>query len=134
DAVGPPDFKLAPVTDTGEAPRIFDLSSHRRAREALEFGLGVPELGFNIFVVGEDRSGRMTATLELLAEHAKHLPRPSDWIYLPNFRRPDRPRPYRLPPGIGRVFRDRLEALLPALRQALARAFEAAEFAAHLER
>jgi predicted ATP-dependent protease len=94
----------------------------------------VPELGFNIFVVGEDRSGRMTATLELLTEHAKRLPRASDWIYLPNFRHPERPRPYRLPAGVGRLFRDRLQALLPALRQALARAFEAAEFTTHLER
>jgi len=134
DTVGPPAFDVPAVAPPSEAPRIFDLSSHRRAREALEFGLGVPELGFNIFVVGEDRSGRMTATLELLAEHAKRLPRPSDWIYLPNFRHPERPRPYRLPAGIGRAFRERLVALLPALRQALARAFEAAEFAAHLER
>jgi len=132
--VGPPSFEVAPAAVDGEAPRIFDLSSHRRAREALEFGLGVPELGFNIFVVGEDRSGRMTATLELLKEHAKHLPRPSDWVYLPNFRHPERPRPYRLPAGVGRLFRDRLAALLPDLRQALARAFEAAEFAARLER
>jgi predicted ATP-dependent protease len=134
DQVGPPAFAVAPAPAGDQAPRIFDLSSHRRAREALEFGLGVPELGFNIFVVGEDRSGRMTATLDLLSEHAKRLPRPSDWIYLPNFRHPERPRPYRLPAGIGRVFRDRLAGLLPALRQALARAFEAAEFAAHLER
>ncbi len=107
-AVGPPVFDVPPAQAAGEAPRIFDLSSHRRAREALEFGLAVPELGFNIFVLGEDRSGRMTATLELLAEHAKRLPRPSDWIYLPNFRHPERPRPYRLPAGIGRVFRDRI--------------------------
>ncbi|MGH7126451.1 MAG: Lon protease family protein, partial [Stellaceae bacterium] len=134
DAVGPPAFEVPPAATSGEAPHIFDLCSHRRAREALEFGLGVPELGFNIFVVGEDRSGRMTATLELLAEHAKHLPRPSDWIYLPNFRHPERPRPHRLPAGIGRLFRDRLQALLPSLSQALARAFEAAEFATHLER
>ena len=132
--VGPPAFEVPSVGAAGEAPHIFDLSSHRRARDALEFGLGVPELGFNIFVVGEDRSGRMTATLDLLGEHAKRLPRASDWIYLPNFRHPERPRPYRLPAGIGRIFRDRLAALLPALGQALARAFEAAEFAAHLER
>src|SRR5262249_14492851 len=134
DQVGPPAFEVVSAPAGDEPPRIFDLSSHRRAREALEFGLGVPELGFNIFVVGEDRSGRMTATLDLLQEHAKRLPRPSAWIYLPNFRHPERPRPNRLPAGIGRLFRDRLSELLPALRQALTRAFEAAEFAAHLER
>ena len=44
DQVGPPAFDVSPVAQTGEAPRIFDLSSHRRAREALEFGLDVPEV------------------------------------------------------------------------------------------
>src|ERR1043166_5512750 len=117
DTVGPPAFAVPAVAPPGEAPRIFDLSSHRRAREALEFGLGVPELGFNIFVVGEDRSGRMTATLELLAEHAKRLPRPSDWIYLPNFRHPERPRPYRLRAGFGPAFRGRLVGLLAGTRR-----------------
>jgi hypothetical protein len=33
---------------------IFMLSSHARAREALEFGLGVADHGFRIFVVGKD--------------------------------------------------------------------------------
>ena len=133
DAVGPPAFAL-PAPAAAEPPHILDLSSHRRARDALAFGLRVPEMGFNIFVVGEDRSGRMTATLELLAEHAKTLPPPSDWLYLQNFRHPDRPQPYRLPAGHGRLFRDRIATLLPAFRQSLARAFEAAEFAARLDR
>ena len=134
-AVAPPRFAPGAAPAAQEtAPSIFDLSSHRRAREALAFGLGVPEMGFNIFVIGEDRSGRMTATLDLLESHAKRLPPAPDWVYLPNFRHPDRPRAYALPPGIGRAFRDRLRELLPALRQALARAFEAADFAARLER
>ena len=133
DAVGPPSFALPAPAGSG-TPHILDLSSHRRARAALAFGLSVPEMGFNIFVVGEDRSGRMTATLELLAEHAKTLPPPWDWVYLQNFRHPDRPQPYRLPAGTGRLLRDRIEALLPAFRQSLARAFEAAEFAARLDR
>src|SRR5262249_1661699 len=85
------------------------------------------------FVVGEDRSGRMTATLELLAEHTKALPPPADWLYLQNFRHPDRPQPYRLPAGSGPLFRDRIAALIPAFPQSLARAFGAGEFAARLD-
>ena len=131
-AIPPPDIK--PGSEAGEPPHIFDLSSHRRARDALAFGLAVPQLGFNIFVIGEDRSGRMTATLDHLAEHAKKLPPPPDWVYLPNFRHPERPLPFRLPAGIGRGFRDRVAALLPALREALGRAFEAVEFAGRFQR
>ena len=41
----------------------FSLASHARAKEALEFGLSTAEPGFNIFVAGADRSGRLTQTM-----------------------------------------------------------------------
>ena len=95
DAVGTPTFAVP--AEPAVAPEVFALSSHHRARDALAFGLPIAEQGFNIFVVGEDRTGRMTATLERLEAHAATLPRPPDWVYLDNFRRPTRPKPYRLP-------------------------------------
>jgi predicted ATP-dependent protease len=98
---------------------IFSLSSHARAREALEFGLGVADPGFNIFVVGEDRSGRMTATLRYLERHLEGRPPPNDWVYLNNFRRQHRPRALPLPAGVGRRFRDRMTTLVKQLREAL---------------
>jgi len=117
--VSRPAFKLGTRRD-GD---IFALSSHKRAREALEFGLCMKDPGFNIFVLGPDRSGRMTATLDYMRDHLACMPRPYDWIYLNNFRRTHRPKPYRLPAGVGRVFRDRMTALIPQLREALASAF-----------
>ncbi len=66
----------------------FRLASHARAREALEFGLGVTEPGFNIFVLGPANSGRMTATLDFLRTTTAGRPAASDWIYLNNFRHP----------------------------------------------
>src|SRR3546814_3211835 len=87
------------------AADVFALSSHKRAREALEMALGIPDPRFNLFVLGEDRSGRMTATLQFLRVRVSHRPTPSDWIYLNNFHSPNRPRPYRLPAGAGRAFR-----------------------------
>jgi predicted ATP-dependent protease len=117
-----------------ETTHIFELSSHARAREALAFGLRVPDAGFNIFVLGEDRSGRMTAALQYINEHARGLPRLFDWVYLNNFRRPHKPKPYRLPPGVGRRFRERMAALVPALRKALAKEFATPEIAERVER
>lgn len=102
---------------------VFALSSHERARDALDFGLCMEDPGFNIFVLGPDRGGRMTATLEYLKEHVFCRARPYDWIYLNNFRRPHRPKPYRLPGGVGRSFRDRMAELIPRLREAFATAF-----------
>jgi hypothetical protein len=64
---------------------IFTLFSHARAREALELGLGVADLGFKIFVVGEDSRGRMTAVLAYLERHLDGCPPSNDWVYLNNF-------------------------------------------------
>jgi hypothetical protein len=90
---------------------IFTLFSHARAREALELGLGVADLGFKIFVVGEDSRGRMTAVLAYLERHLDGCPPSNDWVYLNNFRRLHRSCALPLPAGVGRRFRDRMTSL-----------------------
>jgi predicted ATP-dependent protease len=102
---------------------VFELSSHVRAREALDFALSVGGLGFNVFVVGEDRSGRMTATLAYLRERLAGAKAPDDWVYLNNFRNPHRPRPCALPAGRGRVLCDAVTTLIGVCRAALERVF-----------
>ncbi|MFQ5783213.1 MAG: Lon protease family protein [Alphaproteobacteria bacterium] len=125
-----------PRFDPGDAQsgEVFALSSHRRAREALEFGLSVPDPGFNVFVLGERRSGRMTATLGFLGDYVADKPPPDDWIYLNNFRRPHRPKPYRLRAGEGRRLRARLARLVTELREALSATFEGEAFQERLRR
>ncbi len=119
DEVGLPHFATGP----GSEAKIFSLSSHKRARQALEFGLSAKVPGFNIFVVGADRSGRMSATQDFLQGVIKDWPTPPDWVYLNNFEEPHRPEPYALPAGEGRRFCDRMTELVPQLREALSRAF-----------
>ncbi len=80
----------------GAGGDVFSLSSHSRARQALEFGLNVADPGFNVFVVGEDRSGRMTATVKYLESFVEGTSPADDWIYLNNFRRSYRPTPLDL--------------------------------------
>ncbi|MBO6782611.1 MAG: AAA family ATPase, partial [Alphaproteobacteria bacterium] len=110
------------------AARVFALSSHARAREALDFGLHARDPGFNIFVVGEDRSGRMTATLDYLNGAMGGGARPDDWVYLNNFQRENEPLAVRLPAGVGRTFRDSMAELIPQLRAALHQAFTREEY------
>ena len=119
-----------PVFDfvDGVPGETFALSSHMRAREALEFGLAIDDPGFNIFVVGEDQSGRMTATVEYINHKLASRPAPDDWVYLNNFRRSHRPKLYRLLAGTGRRLRDRVAALVTQVRDALGRTFSGAEY------
>jgi predicted ATP-dependent protease len=127
-SVGLPSFEVPAVDDTAAPADPFDLSSHQRARRALEFGLGIDEPGFHIFVLGESRSGRMTATLDYLKKWLAKKPAPPDWIYVANFKKPHRPRPYRLPAGQGRVLRDRMRTLVTELKDGLKRTLESAEY------
>ena len=127
--VGIPRFPVPALRD-GD---VFALSSPARAREALEFGLSVAAPGFNIFVLGADRSGRMTATLDFLGKAVEGQPRAKDWIYLNNFEEPHHPTPVCLPPGEGRRFQARMASLLPQLREALTKAFGREEYEKLLE-
>ncbi|MBG06387.1 MAG: hypothetical protein CMM59_20190 [Rhodospirillaceae bacterium] len=119
EEVGLPAFDVDPT----ESADVFNLSSHERAREAIEFGLSIDDPGYNVFVLGEDRSGRMTATLSFLRQHCADRQPVHDWVYLNNFRNPTQPKPYRLPAGMGRTFRRRMEALVEAVSKNLTQAF-----------
>ena len=134
EALALPKFDPGPALeglDGGDG--VFSLDSHARARAALEFALSVDDIGFNVFVLGPDRSGRMTSTLEFLGSHLQGRPVPNDWVFLNNFRRPHRPKPYSLPPGRGRALRDRMEALVPQLREALGKAIGGEEYQSSVE-
>ena len=125
-------IKTIPASDLGlpafdpgdkEVGVIFDLTSHARAREALALALSMEDDGFNVFVLGENQSGRLTATVEHLEAASSSMPAPSDWLYLNNFNRLSEPILVRLPSGQGRVFRDAMQRLVGALGEALNTAF-----------
>ena len=128
--LGLPQFKTPPVA-TKVYP--FDFSSHTRARQALKFGLSIADPGFNIFVLGENRSGRMTATMDYLTSMAEKRPPSQDWAYLFTFARPHKPKPYAMARGAGREFRDRVAALIAMFRQQLHSSFEGPEYTAKLQ-
>jgi predicted ATP-dependent protease len=119
EAVGLPRFEI-PKRRRGE---IFELSSHSRAREALELALKIEDGGFNVFVVGENRSGRMTATIDFLSQQMGEREAPPDWLYLANFRRQHRPRPVSLPAGRGRELNHAMAVSLGLIITSIAKAF-----------
>ena len=63
DAVGIPEFAAQPRA----GGLAFDLSSHSRAGTALALGLDTPGTDYNVYVIGPDRSGRMSATRDFVA-------------------------------------------------------------------
>ena len=110
----------------------FALSSHARAREALDLALSIAAPGFNVYVLGEDRTGRMSATVAYLgAICTPARSRRKDWIYLQNYRDARQPLAFGLAVGDGARFSEALRRYVSRLRSMLIAALESD---AHRER
>ncbi|MBM4467523.1 MAG: ATP-dependent protease [Chloroflexi bacterium] len=118
---------------TEEMKPLETIIGQERAVRALEFGLGIQEFGFNIYVAGQPGTGKTTAVKRFLEEVAKDKAVPPDWCYVNNFRDPYRPHALRLPPGRGREFQKEVKNLVEGARREIPRAFESDEYAARRE-
>ena len=99
-----------------------------RAIEAVEFGVGIRQPGFNLFAMGPEGIGKYTLLRQVLQARAPAEPVPDDWCYVHNFADPRHPRAIRLGPGEGRQFRDRIAQLDRELRAAIPAAFDSDEY------
>ena len=122
-----------PAASTAEVEPSKGIIGQSRAVKALEFGLAVESLGFNVFVTGLTGTGRMTAIELHLRPLAGRGAPPDDLLYVFNFTRPEQPRLLRLRSGTGVTLRDRLDRLLRDLAQNLSGLFEGEEFQQRLE-
>ncbi|HID86019.1 MAG TPA: ATP-dependent protease, partial [Anaerolineae bacterium] len=120
--------------ETSEEMKPLDIIiGQERAVRSLQFGLGIKELGFNIYVAGLPGTGRTTAVKRFLEEEAKDQPVPRDWCYVNNFRDPYRPKALSLPPGRAKELQTDMRGLVEGTRQEIRKAFESDEYAARRE-
>ncbi len=113
---------------TAELQPLEGIVGQKRAIEALQFGLDIPDRGFNIYVAGASGTGRTTAVQAFLEERARKLPVPADWCCVNNFQDPYRPRALQLPAGQGRELQRDVKAFVERARQDIRQAFESEEY------
>ena len=127
------DPKLMRCETTEELSPLEEIIGQERAVKALRFGLGIEQLGFNIYVAGYPGTGRTTAVKDFLEEIAKKKQVPSDWCYVNNFKNSYEPKAIRLPPGKVKDFQTDLSNLINEAQRALPKAFESEEYATKRE-
>jgi len=93
-----------------------EIIGQERALKAIETGLDIKSLGYNIFITGMVGTGRTTTIKQLLERLEKEEKTPDDIIYVYNFKNPDEPTLITLQAGDGRAFRDAMTHLIEMLR------------------
>ncbi|UOA09578.1 Lon protease family protein [Methylobacter sp. S3L5C] len=108
-----------------EAPRLQSgILGQPRAQSALEFGVAMPNPGYNIFVMGEPGLGRLTMITDHLGALAQSLPAPPCYAYVDNFENSREPVVVELPAEYGQVFSKDIEKLVDDLLATFPAAFE----------
>lgn len=122
------DPELFSFRTTEELEPLNDLIGQDRALDAIQFGIGIPRHGYNMFVLGTPQSGRHTAVRAFLEGRAPSEAAGDDWIYVHNFEIDHKPHAIRLPAGTAVPFRDAMAALVDDLRATLPSLFESDEY------
>jgi len=104
-----------------------------RAKEALSFGLGMPDMDFHVYVAGPQRTGKTHLVTTYLNKLAADQPPPSDWVYVHNFAEPDEPRALSLPPGGGRRLAQQMKELVANLKITIPELFEGEDYSRRKE-
>jgi len=100
-------------TPSSEIEQTF--VGHERAKEALDFGLSMSSVGFNVFAMGEHGTGRQTLIQQLLTKLAKQQPTPTEWCYINNFDETHTPYKLYVNPGDGKQLLSRMNKFIDEL-------------------
>ncbi|WP_245578410.1 Lon protease family protein [Marinobacterium litorale] len=122
------DLSSLGITSTNDLPPEFSALGQTRAMDAIQFAVGMPHPGYNLFVSGPTGVGRR----ELVSRHIRTLAAsgetPTDWLYVHNFERAQEPRMLSLPQGQGLELRQEMQKLLESLLIRVPAAFKSDEY------
>jgi hypothetical protein len=111
--------------DLQDVPKVPDgILGQPRAQSALEFGVAMPNPGYNIYVMGEPGLGRLSMITHHLDALAQMLPAPSSYAYVDNFENPREPVAVELPPEHGQILSKDIERLIDNILATFPSAFE----------
>jgi ATP-dependent Lon protease len=108
---------LIPVASSDDARASEEIIGQERALRAIQTGLDIKSLGYNVFITGMVGTGRTTTVKQLLERLEKGDRTPDDILYVNNFKYPDEPVLILLPAGQGKLFGEAMAKLIDMLRK-----------------
>lgn len=113
---------------TSELPDLEDAIGQKRALRSIEFGFGMEETGFNLYVSGETGTGRASTIRSILKKRARNEPQPCDWVYVYNFKDNNSAVSLSLPASQGSQLSIDMKELIEAFKSDIPKALESKEY------
>ncbi len=101
-----------------------------RAIDAIKFGMGMKERGYNIFVAGPAKAGLTFTAKTFIEEQAKNEPTPPDWCYVYNFKEQDKPKSIRISAGQGKMLKKDMQDFIQTLLAKIPEVFDSDDYRA----
>jgi predicted ATP-dependent protease len=122
------DLSAVPFETTDDLEELERVIGQPRAVDAIRFGSGMKDGGFNIYALGPTGLDKRGLVQRFFESRARKAPTPSDWCYVHNLAQEHRPLAIELSAGQGNAFRKDMEALVQELSATLSAAFESEEY------
>jgi lon-related putative ATP-dependent protease len=122
------DLSQFDFTSTEELQALDGILGQARAVEALQFGVGIKQEGYNLFVLGPSGVGKHSLIRQYLEQQSKQAATPFDWVYVANFNDEQKPRAIDLPAGRGIELKQDMQQLIDDLRSAIPGAFDTEQY------
>ncbi len=99
--------------------KLEEIVGQERAVKSLDFGIKINAPGYNIYVGGEEGTGKKTLIKSLLTNHTKDMQVPIDQCLVYNFKNHRNPNVIELESGKGNEFKSDIELLIEHLNKSL---------------
>ena len=106
----------------------YDIISQPRAIRAIRMGLGIEKPGYNIYVAGEQGTGKTNVIKTFLKKSSLKRSPPNDWIFVYNFKNSESPCAISVATGQAKIFKKDMDELIESLSEHLAQAFQTEEY------
>ncbi|MGO8943219.1 MAG: Lon protease family protein [Syntrophobacteraceae bacterium] len=101
-----------------------------RAIDAIQFGMGMKESGYNIFIAGPSKAGLTYTARTFIEDQARQEPTPHDWCYVYNFKEQDKPKGLKISAGTGKLLKKDMNDFIDTLQSKIPEVFDSDDYRA----
>lgn len=131
ESLDPAKIHFATTDEVTDLPAFIE---QKRVIEAINFGIGIKNQGYNMFVMGPIGLNKPSIIRAILSEYAVKQKPPPDWCYIHNFEYPEKPIAIKLPAGLGTVLQQDMKLLIEEIRISIMTVFESDEYRLALQK